>query len=636
MSRSAWARALRTPTGFAASATVLLLLVVAVIGPPLMQDAASEFDTSALREGPSASNWLGTDALGRDVLARVVVATRLSIGLALAATVIGVLGGLVVGMLPVVLGRRAGRLIKGSVDIAVAFPGLLVALCLAVVFGVGAQGAVLAIGLTAIPTFARLTENLAAGVANADYVAAARLAGVSPRRLLFRHVLPNIGEPLIINATIGAGAALLAFAGLSFLGLGVQPPDYDWGRLLLEGLSRIYDAPIAALAPGVAIVVAGLAFSLVGETAAQVVGMRTATRTRLPHQPRDVQWAEAPASTDGSRSELVLDVERLEIAFDGPSGPVLPVAGVSLQVGTGEMVGIVGESGSGKSLTALAVAGLLPPTARSSVQHLRLFGQDIEALDGRERDTLLGTSLAMIFQDPMSSLNPALRVGRQVGEVAEVHLGETREQAERAAVERMREVRIAAADVRARQYPHEFSGGMRQRAMIAMGLVATPRLLIADEPTTALDVTVQREVLRLLRAVRDRSGTAVLLISHDIAVVAELCERVVVMYAGLVVEDGPVEEVLRRPAHPYTRALLDTVPDMETARDQALATIPGRPPAPADRPSGCPFAPRCPRAQDVCTEQLPPLLPVVGTRAACWFPHQEERVTASAGSRELT
>jgi oligopeptide/dipeptide ABC transporter ATP-binding protein len=299
------------------------------------------------------------------------------------------------------------------------------------------------------------------------------------------------------------------------------------------------------------------------------------------------------------------------------------------------MVGIVGESGSGKSLTALAVAGLLPPTARASAQRMALFGEDVEALDERERSALLGTSLAMVFQDPMSSLNPALRVGRQVGEVAEVHLGQTRQQAERSAVERMREVRIAAAEVRARQYPHQFSGGMRQRAMIAMGLVATPRLLVADEPTTALDVTVQREVLRLLRGVRDRSGTAVLLISHDIAVVAELCGRVVVMYAGLVVEDGPVQEVLRRPAHPYTRALLDAIPDMDTARDDALATIPGRPPAPADRPSGCPFAPRCPRAQDTCAERLPPLLPVAGTRAACWFPHDEERAHVSAGSREV-
>jgi len=627
--RSSWLRALRTPTGAATALGMLLLLVLAVVGPPLMRDAATTFNTSAIRQGPSGAHWLGTDALGRDVLARIVVATRLSIGLALVSTLIGVVGGVLLGALPVVLGRRAGRAVRAFVDVAVAFPGLLVALSLAVVFGVGARGAVLALGLTAVPSFARLTANLAAGVAEADYVSAARLAGASRGRILVRHVLPNIGEPLVINATIGAGSALLAFAGLSFLGLGVQPPGYDWGRLLNEGLNRIYDAPVAALGPGVAVVLAGVAFSLFGETVAQVVGLRTDSRVKgaVP------RLALAGEAQDGAvraapRDDLVLDVEDLTVAFPGGS---TPVAGVSLRIHRGEMVGVVGESGSGKSLTALAVAGLLPPQATMSARRAEFLGHDVRALDDRERRSLLGTSLAMVFQDPMSSLNPALRVGRQVAEVAEVHLGASRATAAGDAVAKLAEVRIAAPALRAQQHPHQFSGGMRQRVMIAMGLVAQPRLLVADEPTTALDVTVQRQVLALLRRVRDEHGAAVLLISHDVGVIAELCERVVVMYAGRVVEEGPVADVLARPAHPYTRALVESVPDMTTPRTRPLVTITGRPPDPSARPDGCPFAPRCPRAQARCTQEDPPLMAMPGTRAACWFPHLDERAALAAG-----
>ena len=625
MPRTAWRGALRTPTGAIAAASLLLLLVVAVLGPVVAGSAASTFDTAAARQGSSAAHWFGTDALGRDVLARVVVATRLSLGLALLATLIGVVGGVLLGILPVVLPTRPARAVKAAVDLAVAFPGLLVALSLAVVFGLGARGAVLAIGLAGVPQFARLTETLAAGVATADWVWAARLAGVSRSRLLLRHVLPNIAEPLVINATIGAGGALLAFAGLSFLGLGVQPPGYDWGRLLFEGLNRIYDAPVVALAPGLAVVGAGIAFSLFGETAAQVVGLRTTSTGRRPRvaPPEPVVAAAQPA---GGEADVVLAVEDLQVTFPGAGGGSLPVEGVSLVVREREIVGVVGESGSGKSLMALAVAGLLPPQAQLAAGKVEFLGHDIRTMDDRTRRSLLGTSLAMVFQDPMSSLNPALRVGRQLAEVAEVHRGASRSQASADAVARLAEVQIAAPARRATQYPHEFSGGMRQRAMIAMGLVATPRLLIADEPTTALDVTVQRQVLALLRRVRDDHGAAILLISHDLAVVAELCERVVVMYAGTVVEEGTVRDVLARPAHPYTRALLDSVPDMDTAREQPLRTIPGRPPDPASKPAGCPFAPRCPRAQDTCAEQRPVLVPQISTRAACWFPHTDERL----------
>jgi peptide/nickel transport system permease protein len=630
-----WSATLRTPLGLVAVPALAVLLALVVVAPMVWGDAAARVDTASLRQGPSAGHLLGTDGLGRDVLARVLVATRLSVGLALAATVIAVVVGLLLGTMPVVLGRRAGRLLTAVVNLAVAFPGLLLALVLAVVFGVGARGAVLAIGLAGAPGFARLTQTMAASVAGRDFVAAARVLGVGRLRLLVRHVLPNIAEPLIVNATLGAGAALLAFASLSFLGLGVQPPGYDWGRLLNEGLNRIFISPTAALAPGMAVVLAGLAFNLFGEAAAQVVGLRSpVSRGRRP-PPRGSPGPPAAEGEDVSTG-AVLRVEGLSVSFPTRGGWIHPVDGVSFEVRAGELVGVVGESGSGKTLTALAVAGLVDPPGVVRAGRLELTGTDLTSPWSSARRALLGTSLAMVFQDPTTSLNPALRVGRQLAEVAEVHQGLTRRAAIERAVERLRAVRIAAGPRRARQYPHELSGGMRQRAMIAMGLMGQPRLIIADEPTTALDVTVQRQILQLLREVSAGSGAAVLFISHDIAVVSQLCERVLVMYAGTVVEDLSVGQLVAGPAHPYTRALLASVPDMEVDRELPLATIPGRQPDPGARPAGCPFAPRCAYADERCLHERPALdAGRDGHRVACWYPREgtvDRERTAVGGS----
>ncbi|PZF85709.1 dipeptide/oligopeptide/nickel ABC transporter permease/ATP-binding protein [Jiangella anatolica] len=616
MGRDQWKAALRNPVGAVAAGLLVLLAILAIVAPIIWGDAAEETDPAALSQGSTSDHPLGTDALGRDILFRVLVATRYSLGLALLATAICVGAGLILGVLPAVLGRRAGRLVTATVNLAVAFPGLLLALFFAVVFGVGARGAVLAIGLAGAPSFARLVQTNVAAVSGRDFVAAARVAGVARFRLIARHLLPNIGEPLVVNATVLAGGALLAFAGLSFLGLGVQPPAYDWGRLLGEGLDRIYINPAAALAPGVAVVIAGLAFTLLGESIAQVVGVRAVRRRQPPAMPPAA--AAAPAGTDA-----VLAAEDLRVAFPAPGGGwTHPVDGVSLTVRRGETVGVVGESGSGKSLTALAVAQLAPDTAHVTADRLEVAGVAPLGRTGAEVRELLGTKVAMVFQDPMTSFNPSMRIGAQLAEVTRVHERQGRKPALARAVDRLRTVRVPAPERRAHQYPHEFSGGMRQRAMVAMGLMSTPELIIADEPTTALDVTVQRQVLRLLKDVQAETGAAVVLISHDIAVVGQLCERVVVMYAGHVVEELPVG-ALGAAAHPYTRALLASVPDLATDRERPLATIPGRPPDPADRPEGCAFAPRCEFADDVCRTR--PSLAAVGPdqRAACWHPRTQ-------------
>jgi peptide/nickel transport system ATP-binding protein/peptide/nickel transport system permease protein len=622
--RSHWKGLLRSPMGASAAALLSAVLLLAILAPVLWSDQAETFDTVHSLQGSSVAHWFGTDALGRDIFFRVLVATRLSVGLALTATAIGVAVGLALGTTTVLFGVRFGRLATAVVNIAVAFPGLLLALFFAVIFGVGPTGAVLAIGLAGAPGFARLTQTLVAKVAGLDYIAAARIAGVGRFRLLVRHVLPNIGEPLIVNATIGAGGALLAFAGLSFLGLGVQAPSYDWGRLLADGVSALYIHPEAALAPGVAVVVAGLASNLFGETMARSIGLRTTSiHMRLINR-------RTPEPRSPLAGDPVLAVENLRVSFPGP---VHPVRGVSFTLRRGEAVGVVGESGSGKSLTALAIGKLIEAPGDVDADRLEFLGTDLRAEPTSAQRRLLGTSFATVFQDPMTSLNPTMRIGRQLAEVAEEHQGLSRRAALARAIDRLRAVRVPAPERRARQFPHELSGGLRQRAMVGLGLMGTPALIVADEPTTALDVTVQRQVLRLLEKVRAAEEVALLLISHDISVVRQVCDRVLVMYAGRIVEDLPAAELSARARHPYTRALLAAVPDMTTDRELPLAVIPGRPADPAHLPSGCAFAPRCPYSDQQCAAADPPLdADDRGRRVACWHTDRVEAATTAVTS----
>ncbi|GGB29003.1 peptide ABC transporter ATP-binding protein [Flexivirga endophytica] len=615
--RSRWVTVVRTPVGAAAVIALGALLVLAVVAPILWSGQATRADTAQMLHGPSGDHWAGTDNLGRDILARVLVATRLSVELALLATLIMVVSGLLLGTLGVLFGRRVGRVTAAVINVAVAFPGLLLALFFAVIFGIGTKGAVLAIGLAGAPSFARLVQTLVSGVEQRDFVLAARVAGVNRFRILLRHVLPNVGEALIVNATIGAGSALLSFAGLSFLGLGVQPPDYDWGQLLGNGLTGIFEHPVAALAPGIAVVLAGLAFNFFGEAVAKAIGVTTTIgriRVRVPKP------AVAPDRSEADRpdGDTVLQVTDLRVSFPAAGGVVTPVRGVSFGMARGETVGVVGESGSGKSLTALAIAQLIERPAAVEAGRLEFLGTDLRGGGTAHRD-LLGVHFSMVFQDPMTSMNPTHRVGGQLAEVARRHGGLSRKDANDRAVDRLDAVQIPDPRRRAHQYPHEFSGGMRQRAMIGMGLMGDPALIVADEPTTALDVTVQSRVLHLLEEIRREQNVALLLISHDISVVRQVCDRVLVMYAGQIVEDLPAADLHSAARHPYTRALIAVVPDMHTALNQPLAVIPGRAPDPTSYPAGCAFAPRCPLATAQCRTEAPPLeTDAAGRRVACW------------------
>jgi peptide/nickel transport system ATP-binding protein/oligopeptide transport system ATP-binding protein len=323
----------------------------------------------------------------------------------------------------------------------------------------------------------------------------------------------------------------------------------------------------------------------------------------------------------------LLEIEDLRVSFPGPTGPVNAVNGVSLALEPGQTLAILGESGSGKSVTAQAVMGILDAPPARIAGAVRLRGRELLSLSPKQRDKVSGEEIGMVFQDAMAALNPVYTVGHQLAELLRVRRGMSRADARRRAVELVDRVGIPAARDRIRDYPHQFSGGMRQRIMIALAIALEPDVLIADEPTTALDVTVQAQVMELLAGIQRDSGMGMLLITHDLGVVAEVADEVAIMYAGRIVERGTVEQIFAGPAHPYTEGLLTSMPRIDR-RDGVLYAIPGTPPNPARLPTGCPFHLRCPRATDPCRLSLPPLEPLPAGRAsAC---HHREEVLGAA------
>ncbi|MFI7534247.1 ABC transporter ATP-binding protein [Streptosporangium sp. NPDC049376] len=333
-------------------------------------------------------------------------------------------------------------------------------------------------------------------------------------------------------------------------------------------------------------------------------------------------WRSSTAERDGHvpGGEALLAVDGLQVEFVTRQGVVKAVNGVSYRIDAGETLAVLGESGSGKSVTAHAIMGLLDtPSARVPAGTIRFHGTDLLALREDDRARIRGRRIAMVFQDALSALNPVFTVGAQIGEMFRVHEGVSWRESERRAVELMDRVRIPAAAQRVHDYPHQFSGGMRQRIMIAMAIALGPELLIADEPTTALDVTVQAQIMDLLAELRRESGMAMILITHDLGVVADTADRIVVMYGGRVVETAPVHEVYQAPAHPYTRGLLESIPRL-ARKGRALPAIEGTPPDPLAMPSGCAFHPRCSYRQDNCVTDAPPRYRIGPTRdSACHY-----------------
>jgi oligopeptide/dipeptide ABC transporter ATP-binding protein len=608
--------------GLASATVVGLLVVLAIIAPPLWGAQASTPNPANLLRGPSSEHPLGTDGLGRDLLLRTLVATRTTVGMALIATACGAAAGLLLGALPSVLGARAQRWFSAVINTWLAFPVLLLAMLMVILMGTGTVTAVVALALTMTPSFARLAQTLSSKVGGSEYLAAARLLGVPKGRQFTHYVLPNIAEPIIVNVTMSIGGGLLALSSLSFLGVGVQPPSYDWGRMLSEGFEQVYTTPTAVVGPAVMVILAGVSFGMLGESLASFLRERTRGRALSPAKLGPAPVTD-PLELDPLQEDVLLDVKGLSVSFPGADGWVRPVQDVSFTLHRGEIVGVVGESGSGKSVTMMSVAQLAPAGAAVTAQRLNFDGTELAGMREQVAAKAIGTDIGIVFQDSLTALNPALRVGTQLAEVPRVHQGATKQEAHERAVEALDSVRIPNAAHRATLFPHEYSGGMRQRALIAMSQIGKPKLIIADEPTTALDVTVQQRVLALLRRECEDSGAAALVVSHDIAVLAELCQRILVMYAGRIVEDVDVR-MLAHPeqlAHPYTRALAASLPDLDTDRTKPLATIPGEPPDLSKPVTGCGFADRCALASDRCRTEVPVLVQHRhGGQVACFHP----------------
>ena len=314
----------------------------------------------------------------------------------------------------------------------------------------------------------------------------------------------------------------------------------------------------------------------------------------------------------------LLEVRHLRVEFPTRRGTLLALDDISFDIAPGEILGVVGESGAGKSLTGAAIIGLLEPPGRVAGGEILLDGQRIDNLPADAMRKIRGRRIGAIFQDPLTSLNPLYTVGRQIIETIQVHLKVSAAEARQRAIALLQETGIPAAEQRIDQYPHQFSGGMRQRVVIALALAAQPELIVADEPTTALDVSIQAQIIALLKKLTQEHGAAVMLVTHDMGVIAEACDRVAVMYAGRIVEIGPVAEVIHHPAHPYTAGLMGSIPSMDIERER-LMQIDGAMPRLNAIPSGCAFNPRCPQVFERCRRERPDLMPAGATRAACWL-----------------
>jgi peptide/nickel transport system permease protein len=432
---------------------------------------------------------------------------------------------------------------------------------------------------------------------------------------MWRHILPNIAPALIVQTTLLFAQAVLAEAALSFLGLGAGSTQASWGVMLREARETINETIWPAIPPGLAIFFTVIAFNVFGD------GLRDAFarearggRVGVGDVERVTMLEPLAEPEPGS----ILSVRNLSIRFPRPgtTDDVTVVRDVSFDIGRGEIMALVGESGSGKSISALSLLGLVPDPGQASAASIRLDGRELVDLDFDELRSIRGKEIGVIFQEPSAALNPAYTVGRQVAEPLIVHLGLSKREARERVIELFRRVGIPDPEKRIDAYPHQFSGGMAQRVVIAMALSCEPKLLIADEPTTALDVTVQGQVLDLIGELSDELGVAVLLITHDLGVVADLAHRVAVMYAGEIVESGDLGDVFRSPQHPYTEGLIRSIPRNERRSDE-LPTIGGVVPPPWEWPVSCHFAPRCGYVTDACIAGPVGLRPVHTSIVRC-------------------
>jgi peptide/nickel transport system permease protein len=611
-------------------AGVLVVGVVAILAEPITRNDPLEQDIENILAPPfwaggSGDHPLGTDPLGRDVASRLAAGARTSLQISLVAALLGALLGLIAGSIAGFYRGWVDTVLMRVGDIQLAFPFVLLAIA---VLGVIPERRpihlIVVLGVPGWIVYARVVRSRVLAERDKDYVLAARALGASRARTLLRYVLPSVWQVVPVLLMLDLGFLVIIESTLSFFGLGITPPTPSWGSILADGRQYMVITPWLPILPGLAITFTVLSINLAADGLADVLDPKLSRGTfrrqalRLPTPYLD---------EESVRPQPLLRVRDLRVDFPFDTHTVHAVRGVGFDLERGQTLGIVGESGSGKSVTALAIVQLLDSPGRVTDGSILFDGRDLTRVSDREMAALRGRRIAMIFQNPSSSLNPVLTIGFQLVETLRAQLKLSKAQARRRAREALHAVGIGDPERALRRYSFQLSGGMNQRVMIAIAMSCEPDVLIADEPSTALDVTTQAQILEDLRELTRSSQTSLVLITHDIAVVAEYADVVLVMYAGQVCEIGPLEAVISDAKHPYTRALLGALPRADVPRGARLEAIPGEPPDPADPPVGCPFAPRCPHVMDVCRSVNPPQFDVGPERtAAChlWAPERAE------------
>ncbi|MGW7818215.1 dipeptide/oligopeptide/nickel ABC transporter permease/ATP-binding protein [Streptomyces puniciscabiei] len=617
------------PLSKAAVCFLVLVVLAAVLAPLLAPDDPLDQQEPAGGSGhPSAAHWLGQDSLGRDILSRLMYGARWSLAIGLGATALALVVGAVVGAVAATSRRAVDETLMRCLDVVMAFPGIALAAVLVAVFGGGIGVLICAIAFLFTPPVARVVRANVLDQYGEDYVTAERVIGARTPHIVARHVAVNCAAPVLVFCTVQVAEAIVFEASLSFIGAGVRPPEPSWGSVIADGKNMVLTGGWwATVFPGLLILLTVLSLNVLAEGVSDAWAAPAAREVEAaadqPEKTEPGAVLPLPGLSEAARrlrsrarprpdssGQPVLAVENLTIGFPDRHRGVDVVAGVGFEVYPGEVLGVVGESGCGKSLTALTIMGLQPRDARVGGQ-VRFRQRDLLAEPMRVRRRLLGHEMAMVHQDALSSLNPAMTVRAQLKQL--VRRGGRRSPRE------LLELVGLDPERTLRSYPHELSGGQRQRVLIAMALSRDPRLIVADEPTTALDVTVQAQVMELLLRLREELGFALILVSHDLALVADVTDRVVVMYGGQIVESGVTADLVAAPAHHYTRGLLGSVLSLESAEER-MTQIKGVVPAPAGFPAGCRFADRCPLASEVCHARAPVLAGTATHTAACHHP----------------
>ncbi|MDD7464666.1 MAG: dipeptide/oligopeptide/nickel ABC transporter permease/ATP-binding protein [Actinomycetaceae bacterium] len=625
--RARFSRVRNMSIGARISIVVIVLLVILSFAAPLIAPYQPErVFTDAIEAPPSGEHIFGTDYAGRDILSRLLYGGRFSMAIGLFATLVALIGGSVIGAIAAVVRKSLSEVIMRILDVIMAVPGIAMAAVTVLVFSGISKGnriglvvvIIFSLAFVYTPQLARIVRANVMAAYGEDYVRAVIVSGARAPWILVKHVIRNTAAPVLVFATVLVADAIILEASLTFIGSGLQSTMVPtWGNVLSDASSNgsiILGAWWTALFPGLLIMITVLCLNILSEgiTDAMVaapasapvkVEQNTADREADallldPRRAYKEQAASLQARLDALKSvesrrtdrfddsqftgeAPLLEVKNLSIKFPR-HGDVNVVDKVSFTVRPGETMGLVGESGCGKSITALTIMGLIDPRAQFEGEIL-YQGKNLLTMPAKERQALLGNEMAMIYQDALSSLNPAMLIKAQMKQL-------TRRGGTRSAEELLELVGLDPKRT-LESYPHELSGGQRQRVLIAMALTRDPKLVIADEPTTALDVTVQKQVIALLNDLREKLGFAMVFVSHDLALVAEVAHKITVMYAGQVVEQAPTSELLEHPTHEYTRGLLGAVLSIESGSGR-LHQVPGTVPSPKDFPVGDRFAPR--------------------------------------------